>query len=76
MHAGEMQSALHRLERGRHILEQQKKRIALMDAAGSASVKSKLLLKQMEEAVAEFEHHVELLQAEEAEGLASQRRHN
>ena len=73
MHAGDMESALHRLERGRHILEQQKKRVALMDAAGSASRQSKQLLQQMEQAVAEFEHHVQLLQAEEAKETASHR---
>jgi len=66
MHAGDMESALHRLQRGRHILEQQRTRVALMDGAGSASPKSKKLLRQMEQAVVEFEHQVELLQAEEA----------
>jgi hypothetical protein len=76
MHAGEMETARHRLERGRHILEQQKKRIALMDAAGSASAKSKLLLKQMEQAVAEFEHQVELLQTEEEADAVPQPRRN
>ncbi|HZQ40065.1 MAG TPA: hypothetical protein VFA87_04710 [Rhizomicrobium sp.] len=61
-----MESALHRLQRGRHILEQQRTRVALMDRAGSASPQSKQLLRQMEQAVAAFEHEVELLQAEEA----------
>ena len=73
MHAGEMDSAIRRLRRGRHILEQQRTRVALMDGAGSASPKSKRLLKQMEQAVAEFEHDVELLQTEEAREAPSQR---
>ena len=71
-----MESALHRLARGRHILEQQRTRVALMDAAGSASRQSKQLLKQMEDEVAEFEHQVELLQSEEAEEAALRRRRN
>ncbi|HWF63294.1 MAG TPA: hypothetical protein VN685_01640 [Rhizomicrobium sp.] len=75
MHAGEIESAIHRLQRGRHILEQQRTRIALMDGAGSASPQSKRLLKQMEQAVAEFEHEVELLQAEKAEQASSRRQH-
>ena len=72
MHAGDIDTAIRRLRRGRHILEQQRTRVALMDGAGSASPKSKRLLKQMEQVVAEFEHDVELLQADEA---PSQRRH-
>jgi hypothetical protein len=75
MHAGEIESAIHRLRRGRHILEQQRTRIALMEGAGSASPQSKQLLKQMEQTVAEFEHEVELLQAEKAEQASSRRQH-
>jgi len=70
-----MESAIHRLERGRHILEQQRTRVALMDRAGSASPQSKQLLKQMEQAVAEFEHQVELLEAEEDHEPAQRQRH-
>ena len=66
MHAGEIESAIRRLQRGRHILEQQRTRIALMAGAGSASPRSKRLLQKMEQAVAEFEHDVEVLEAGEA----------
>jgi hypothetical protein len=75
MHAGDMEIAIHRLQRGRHILEQQRTRVALMDGAGSASPQSNQQLRQMERAVAEFEHRVELLQAEKAEEARSRRRH-
>jgi len=69
---GEFEMALRHVERGRLLLEEQRARIARLEASGPVPETAIQLLTQLELTLAGFEHHVRILLMEMEQERAAQ----